>query len=472
MARWALAGGIVCVWLPISAAAQSAQVVGRVDARQAGSLPTTAILEVTLLDASRVQATPPVLAVARLEAAELPAPFELRYAANRIDTRRRYAVTARVVDGPVVLFTYAQPVPVITQGHGNRADVMLVRVTATPELPSPSERRVQPSAPSADAPLAPRTPAPVLAGYPLSFSGTLSCAGCPDQHYQLALFEDDVFALRVMGAAGSEPTGAVGSWVLSSDRRALVLDPAAGAAHVFEIRDRLTLRAAPGDPADPAERRGELHRTSTFQPFDMRLAMTGVAENTAAGAAFIECSTGRRFAWSAASADADPAGALVAPGSPALVTLTGRLVFEVPRVPGAPAASRLTVDHVDTALPGASCPPRFAAAPLEQTNWTLAADDRRADSPDPTAATLTFRPDPHSFSATAGCLRVTGSYDRAGDALRLIPAGAISACATGAGGAARFGDLLRATRGYVISGRTLHLLDASRHPIARFTAGN
>ena len=187
----------------------------------------------------------------------MPIPFDLPFETSStsipgIATR----VRAGIVDGTRVLFTTPETVLVLTQGHPATASLTLVAASAASAAPATAPR----SAPRASAALLP--PPVDLRGLPATFTGTLPCADCAGIRYELNLFPDDSFFLRrtyagrTSATGGAATTDTIGSWVLSSDRRVVVLSgDAEEAPENFAIRDAFTLRQFDSPRGRPSGRR-------------------------------------------------------------------------------------------------------------------------------------------------------------------------------------------------------------------------
>ncbi|HSG91459.1 MAG TPA: YbaY family lipoprotein [Pseudomonadales bacterium] len=120
-----------CATAPPSSMAD-ARVSGTVTYRERIALPPDAVLEVALLDTSRMDVAAIVLAEQRIDSpGQVPVSFSLAYDPARIDPRMSYAVraTIRVDDRP--LFVTDRAWPVLTRGHSERVDVVLVRSART-----------------------------------------------------------------------------------------------------------------------------------------------------------------------------------------------------------------------------------------------------------------------------------------------------------------------------------------------------
>ncbi|SFP75882.1 putative lipoprotein [Variovorax sp. 770b2] len=122
---------------PASKPSASLRVSGTVAYRERIALDPAAEVVVQLLDVSRMDAPSVTLAEQRIKANGRQPPFayELQVDAARIDPRMRYAVSARIVRGEQLLFINDTQYPVLTQGGGTAANLVLVRVTPSPPSP-------------------------------------------------------------------------------------------------------------------------------------------------------------------------------------------------------------------------------------------------------------------------------------------------------------------------------------------------
>jgi putative lipoprotein len=119
---------------PVPPAASSLRVSGTVAYRERIALDPSAEVVVQLLDVSRMDAPSVTLAEQRIKANGRQPPFayELQVDAARIDPRMRYAVSARILRGEQLLFINDTQYPVLTQGSGTTASLVLVRVAPSP----------------------------------------------------------------------------------------------------------------------------------------------------------------------------------------------------------------------------------------------------------------------------------------------------------------------------------------------------
>ena len=140
---------------------------------------------------------------------------------------------------------------------------------------------------------------------------------------------------------------------------------------------------------------------------------------------------------------------------------------------GAGTQTTLVVDKVVRWLPKDRCAPRFASAPLGDTQWRLthlgttavpaASDPRREPS-------IVFDMASQTFSGTTGCNRLVGQVTIDQASMTLVAAGTLMACRDEAKAEAAMVGALKATRSYRITGRVLELIDEKGVTVARFEA--
>jgi putative lipoprotein len=113
--------------------AKTGVVAGTVAYRERMALPPDAVVQVQLSDVSLQDVPAQVVAETTLSPAgrQVPLPFELRYDPAKIEPRRRYAVRATIRSEGRLLFTTDTQVPVFTEGHPGKVDLMLVRVRSS-----------------------------------------------------------------------------------------------------------------------------------------------------------------------------------------------------------------------------------------------------------------------------------------------------------------------------------------------------
>jgi putative lipoprotein len=127
---------LAAAFLAVAAAAHAAEIRGTVTYRERMALPPDARLEVDLLDVSKADA-----AAERVTGAtyairhQVPIGFLLPYDPATIDPAHRYALTARILLGEKPMFRSEGTTPVLTQGAGERVDMLLHRAAEAAELP-------------------------------------------------------------------------------------------------------------------------------------------------------------------------------------------------------------------------------------------------------------------------------------------------------------------------------------------------
>ena len=109
---------------------QPVRVTGTITWRERIAVPPDAEIMVRLQDVSRMDAPAIVLAEQRFKVGDRqpPYPFDLVVDAARIDPRMRYTVAARLERQGQLMFINDTSYPVITQGTGYTANLMLVQV--------------------------------------------------------------------------------------------------------------------------------------------------------------------------------------------------------------------------------------------------------------------------------------------------------------------------------------------------------
>lgn len=103
-------------------------VTGTAGYRERIALPPGAVLDVQLLDVSRMDVAATVLSARRYAMTGVPQAFELAYDDKLIDPAMSYSVSARIVVGERLLFTTDTHNPVLTRDAGDSVDLMLIRV--------------------------------------------------------------------------------------------------------------------------------------------------------------------------------------------------------------------------------------------------------------------------------------------------------------------------------------------------------
>lgn len=107
-------------------------VSGKVTYLERMALPPDAVVTVTLADVSRMDAPAQVVAqtTIRAEGIQVPIPFEIAYDPAAIDEASTYAVRAQIHLEDRLLFTSDTAHHVITRGHPDEVDLILVRASS------------------------------------------------------------------------------------------------------------------------------------------------------------------------------------------------------------------------------------------------------------------------------------------------------------------------------------------------------
>jgi copper homeostasis protein (lipoprotein) len=333
-------------------------------------------------------------------------------------------------------------------------------------------------------PLAPPdAPTDPLANLPATFKGTLPCVGCDSRRYHLNVFPDQSYALRVAEDGGATSgRDQMGTWVLSSDHRTMVLKSGQDAPpEFFALKDGMTLRKLDDDAREiDKDTAWDVRRQNRFEPFDVALDMRGSYTLAGNAGTFTDCASGRRWpvAWEGASGDLDAAyhGTRLSPGEPVIVSIQARIASRE-RAEGAGMRPMLVVDKFVRVFPGQSCSQRYSSAPLEGTEWRLVRVGGTAVAPGAaakvkTAPSITLEPSSLQFNGTGGCNRLVGGYERNGGKLSFNQAVQTRlACQGGMEIDTAFAQMLPQVRRWRVLGRILELQDESGKSLARFEAG-
>lgn len=127
----------LCLGALIGGSAMAGTVTGTAGYRERIALPPGAVLDVQLLDVSRMDVAATVLSARRYAMTGVPQAFELAYDDALIDPAMSYSVSARILVGDKLLFTTDTHYPVLTREAGDSVDLMLVRVVQA--APNPLE---------------------------------------------------------------------------------------------------------------------------------------------------------------------------------------------------------------------------------------------------------------------------------------------------------------------------------------------
>jgi uncharacterized lipoprotein YbaY len=106
-------------------------VTGMVVAEAPAALGAGAQLALRLLDTTRADAEPTLVAAFNQPISALPAEFRMPYDKSLVDSNRAYAVDAQVLDGGTVRFVSIGRVAVLTEGKPDRISIQLVQALSS-----------------------------------------------------------------------------------------------------------------------------------------------------------------------------------------------------------------------------------------------------------------------------------------------------------------------------------------------------
>ena len=165
----------------VRAAGPSSRIEGTATYRERIALPPGAIFEAFLEDVSNAEARPTVVGRTTIRGpSQPPIRFSIEYDPVRIDSRRSYAVRARILFGDRAQFK-SEGQPVLTQGAGRSVDLLLRRSGSTVDaVPRHVPREVpRDEPPSARVELPPPPPPPAVVSLPPPAAPPASAAPPP-----------------------------------------------------------------------------------------------------------------------------------------------------------------------------------------------------------------------------------------------------------------------------------------------------
>jgi len=262
------------------------------------ALPASATFEATLVEAPGGDSAARLIgSVLAGGAGASPIAFRIPYDPGQVSEGREYVIHGRIIAERSVLYLDDRGTPVLTQGHGRKATLTLVRVDPTRQLPA-------------------------------SFTGKLPCADCTERRLQVDLLPDSVFYLREIrrNAGDSAVRYDVGRWALDSARSGLTLHGSRNQA--FAALGASILRPMDGEATPPGERKAELSRTGTAAPLEPELTLRGLYRAEGGAGTFADCRTRRPIpiAKGRHAIEAAIRRAGGRPEGPMLLELEGRIV--------------------------------------------------------------------------------------------------------------------------------------------------
>lgn len=437
--------------LEVAAAASTSRLSGSATYREKIALSPTARFEATLEDVSRPE-SPEVVSSVRMEnIGQPPIKFKIEYDKSDIIKSRPYVVRATIRDhGDQLLFTSSKPV--LTQGHGSKASILLSLV------PDGGRR-------------------PTLAPLPASFTGVLPCADCKGIQYLINLLEDGAFMQRTtyLRESRDESVYEIGAWSLASDQRTLMLSGGGSNAY-WSLKSSNTLRKLDQNGRDIVSNLPyELKRAP--QPLEMepRVRLRGLFQYVAKVARFSDCASGLQWTVAREGDYADLERAYAAQkkkkksDADLFVTLDGRVAMSARSEP------TLVVENFVRASPSGICMESAVQLELPNNRWrpTVVAGKPVVLSGQQKEPWIVLDPKLSKVSGYSGCNRVSGSY-RAGNGGRLKFS---QLAATGmpcqqSAIERSFFDALERTMSYRIVGRNLELYGSDGTMVARLEERN
>jgi uncharacterized lipoprotein YbaY/heat shock protein HslJ/uncharacterized lipoprotein NlpE involved in copper resistance len=427
--------------------------------RERIALPPDAVFEAELQDVSKADAPALVLGRARLDpAGQSPFRFEIAYDDGAVQMGHRYAVRAHIKQMDGLLFTTDRHFPVLDGGN-KPLQLLLVsaRGSAKPKLDTDG-----------------------IGTLPASYEGELPGAGNPVA-WHVDLLPGWRYQLRMTQIGRPEPNrfDDIGRWLRERDTGRIVLRGSReGPVFLMPVEGGSALRKldVTGKPIESAHN-DRLARLPIFAPIEPRLNLTGMFSYMADTASISLCADGQRLPvamegeYKALEAAYRQSG--VQPGQPLLASVEGLIAQRASAEEGQPARATLVLERFIGAWPRESCGNALAESPLRGTYWKLVrlGDHAVMAAAKQREAHLILANDVFRVSGSAGCNRVTGTFELDGDRLRFgQTAGTMMACPEGMEQEKRFLATLAQVERYRIRGSHLELLDADGVARARFEA--
>ena len=333
---------------------------------------------------------------------------------------------------------------------------------------------------------APRDTASVLGALPASFTGLLPCADCAGIRVQIDLLPPGAYVQRMTYLRNDrdESFYELGRWSLSADRHTLSLDGGPGGTARWQVADSLTLQKldADGHPIQSAHPYA-LRPSPKATPIEPRLELSGMFTPLAKAGRFKECRTG--LEWPVATSDdylslVRAYNAQAVPGAALRVSLRGRVEqrpnMEDPHMSDVvflPYEPTLVVEAFLAAKPGETCTEPNTRAGLESRRWRpVRLGDQELVARGQQEPWIVLDPRSKRVTGFGGCNRFTGGYEAGEGTLRFATIAATKVYCASIDTETRFLQVLGATRGYRVSGRTLELLDEAGHRLAQLEERN
>jgi copper homeostasis protein (lipoprotein) len=319
-----------------------------------------------------------------------------------------------------------------------------------------------------------------LGNLPASFRGDLPCADCEGIRYRLNLFPDRSFFLGMtyLGKGDDVTSYDIGTWVLSSNHRILVLKGGRETSLMFQIKEAGTIRMLDLEGREiKSSLNYDLTRSAGFERIEPRVAMRGMYRYMADAGCFTECLTGQNWPVAQERENAvlerEYTNARRRPGEELMVSLEGRVAMR-PGMVGGELQPTLVVEGFMGVRQGEVCGQRFSTAPLENTHWGLTwlvgdkpvivKDGQREPG-------LSFQPENQRVAGSGGCNRISGGYTLTNDQIRFGKlATTRMACADGMETEKEFLALFERVGKWNVLGQHLEFYDEENGCLARFEA--
>lgn len=262
-----------------------------------------------------------------------------------------------------------------------------------------------------------------LGPLPATFAGDLPCADCPGTVYQLDLFDDQVFYLRISYLDRGDDAffDDLGSWSTDPEGTVLALWGTGDTPTRFRIVDSETLRLLDREGEDiESSLNYNLMRSAEFSAIEPQLSMRGMYMYMADAALFTDCLTGRRLpvAMEADNLALERAylEAQRRPGDELLIGFEGRIALRPP-MEGDGVHPTVIVEKFTGLWPGETCGARMSVSELLGTRWRLT---RLGEEPvilteNQRAPFFTLQSEGNRVSGFGGCNTFNGSFESEGE---------------------------------------------------------
>ncbi len=451
------------VFLAATLVAAQQRVTGTATYRERIALPANAVFTAVLEEVGRADAPATEISGVTIESpGQPPIAFAIEYAPAAIEQQRTYAVRARIAVGDRLMFASDTAHRVLTRGSPSEVAIVMRMVRQRAE--------------------AQQHDTPLIGAHglrlPGTFVGDLPCADCAGIRHHLNLWPDQVFHLRRSWLGKERSRDDIGRWYVDPERRALILRSGAEAPLQFGILGPARLRQLDleGRPI-VSDLPYELAGSDTFRPLEVKLGLRGMFTYMADAARITECMTGRSYPVAMAGDYRALEQAYLAarprPGGTLLASFEGRIA-EQPRLEGTGTQSTVLVDRFINVWPGENCERTRSEASLTNTYWRIV----RLGGQEIRVAKggwepyLLLRTGEPRYAATVGCNQLLGSYETAGETLRLKGAAStMMACPPPLAEYERLlAGALQATATWRINGQVLELLDGNGQTLALLQA--